>query len=90
DGKQRLSTIKEFLDGRSSDGRVFKLKGLRILTSLEGMSWKDLQNSDDWADRLSNEPLRTTVLRGWENESALYEIFYRLNSGSVKLSPMEL
>lgn len=90
DGKQRLSTIKEFLDGRSSDGRIFKLKGLRILTSLEGMSWRDLQSNDDWADRLSNEPLRTTVLRGWENESALYEIFYRLNSGSVKLSPMEL
>ncbi|MDR7154080.1 hypothetical protein J2W40_000883 [Sphingobium xenophagum] len=90
DGKQRLSTIKEFIDGRSSDGRVFKLKGLRILNTLEGMSWTDLRNNDDWADRLSNEPLRTTVLRGWENESALYEIFYRLNSGSVKLSPMEL
>ena len=77
DGKQRLSTIKEFLDGRSSDGRIFKLKGLRILTSLEGMSWRDLQSNDDWADRLSNEPLRTTVLRGWENESALYEVVSR-------------
>lgn len=90
DGKQRLTTIKEFLDGRSSDGRVFKLKGLRILSNLEGMTWNDLQANDDWADRLRNEPLRTTVLRGWENESVLYEIFYRLNSGSVKLSPMEL
>lgn len=54
------------------------------------MTWTDLQNTDDWADRLRNEPLRTTVLRGWQNESVLYEIFYRLNSGSVKLSPMEL
>jgi len=90
DGKQRLTTIKEFIDGHFSDGRSFKLKGLRILTNLEGMSWNDLQNNDDWADRLRNEPLRTTVLRGWENESVLYEIFYRLNSGSVKLSPMEL
>lgn len=90
DGKQRLSTIKEFIDGCYSDGKVFKLKGLRILTALENKTWADLQNNDDWGDRLRNEPLRTTVLRGWENESVLYEIFYRLNSGSVKLSPMEL
>ncbi|MFC4655672.1 DUF262 domain-containing protein [Rheinheimera marina] len=90
DGKQRLTTIKEFIDGKFSDGRVFKLKGLRILTSLEGKTWTDLQQNSDLADRLRHEPLRTTVLRGWENESVLYEIFYRLNSGSVKLSPMEL
>lgn len=90
DGKQRLNTIKEFIDGRYSDGKVFKLKGLRILTVLENKTWADLKSDDDWADRLRNEPLRTTVLRGWENESVLYEIFYRLNSGSVKLSPMEL
>lgn len=90
DGKQRLSTIKEFLDGRFSDGRPFKLKGLRILTDLEDMNWGDIQAFEDWGDRLRNEPLRTTVLRGWDNESVLYEIFYRLNSGSVKLSPMEL
>ncbi|WP_313301936.1 DUF262 domain-containing protein [Diaphorobacter sp.] len=90
DGKQRLSTIREFLDGFYSDGKVFKLKGLRILTALENKTWADLQSYDDWSDRLRNEPIRTTVLRGWENESVLYEIFYRLNSGSVKLSPMEL
>lgn len=90
DGKQRLNTIKEFIDGKYADGRVFKLKGLRILTELENMTWADLEQDDEWGDRLRNEPLRTTVLRGWENESVLYEIFYRLNSGSVKLSPMEL
>ncbi len=90
DGKQRLSAIREFIDGYYADGKVFKLKGLRILTALENKSWADLQSCEDWADRLNNEPIRTTVLRGWENESVLYEIFYRLNSGSVKLSPMEL
>lgn len=90
DGKQRLSTIREFIDGKYQDGKVFRLKGLRILKDLEDKNWEDLQNYEDWADRLSNEPIRTTVLRGWENESVLYEIFYRLNSGSVKLSPMEL
>lgn len=90
DGKQRLSAIKEFIDGRFADGRIFKLKGLRILKMLNDLTWDDLQSDADWSDRLSNEPIRTTVLRGWENEAVLYEIFYRLNSGSVKLSPMEL
>ncbi|MHA3902815.1 GmrSD restriction endonuclease domain-containing protein [Castellaniella sp. WN] len=90
DGKQRLNAIKEFIDGHYSDGKVFRLKGLRILKSLENKTWADLEGDEDWSDRLRNEPLRTTVLRGWKNESVLYEIFYRLNSGSVKLSPMEL
>lgn len=90
DGKQRLTAIKEFIDGFHADGSSFKLKGLRILTELNGNSWEDLQGEEDWADRLRNEPLRTTVMRGWDNEAVLYEIFYRLNSGSVKLSPMEL
>lgn len=30
------------------------------------------------------------MLKGLKNESVLYEIFYRLNSGRVKLSPTEL
>ena len=90
DGKQRLTAIKEFLDGEHADGRKFRLKGLRILSQLEGKTWQDLQDDDEWGSRLENEPLRTTVLRGWDNENVLYEIFYRLNSGSVRLSPMEL
>jgi hypothetical protein len=89
DGKQRLTAIKEFLDGKFSDDRPFKLRGMRMLTDLEGKTWPDLSDTD-WADRLQNEPIRTTVLRGWEEEKVLYEIFYRLNSGSVRLSPMEL
>ncbi len=90
DGKQRLTAIKEFLDGTYADGKAFKLRGLRMLKDdLEGKSWKDLKDTE-WADRLENEPIRTTVLRGWESEAVLYEIFYRLNSGSVRLSPMEL
>jgi hypothetical protein len=90
DGKQRLTTIKEFMDGRHLDGRKFKLRGLRILSKLEGMDWNELQKDATWGDRLANEPIRTTILRGWEKEAVLYEIFYRLNSGSVQLSPMEL
>ncbi|WP_169053534.1 DUF262 domain-containing protein [Alteraurantiacibacter aquimixticola] len=90
DGKQRLLTIKEFIDGRLPNGRHFRLKDLRVLTDLEGKKWDDLKDDPEAAAKLLNETQRTAVLRGWSDESVLYEIFYRLNSGSVKLSPMEL
>lgn len=90
DGKQRLLTIKEFIDGKLPNNRTFRLKDLRVLCELEGKSWQDIQKDPDTAAKLLNETQRTTVLRGWSDESVLYEIFYRLNSGSVKLSPMEL
>ena len=90
DGKQRLLTIKEFLDGRLPNGRHFKLKDLRVLHELEGQKWDDIKGDPEIAAKLLNETQRTAVLRGWADESVLYEIFYRLNSGSVKLSPMEL
>jgi hypothetical protein len=90
DGKQRLLAISEFLGDHIKDGKPFRLRGMRVLSELENKTWSEIQELDDWKDRLLNEPVRTTVLRGWKQESVLYEIFYRLNAGSVKLSPMEL
>ncbi len=90
DGKQRLTTIKEFLDGRYLTGRPFKLRRLQVLEQLNGQNWKFISKQPEWRDRFLNATLRTAVLRGWESEAVLYEIFHRLNSGSVRLSPMEL
>jgi len=90
DGKQRLLTIFEFLSGKTLDGKVFKLKGLRILTALEGKTWEEVRLIDDMEDQFLNETVRTTIVKNWKSQEVLYEIFYRLNSGSVQLSPMEL
>lgn len=90
DGKQRLLTIKEFLEGRLPSGRVFRLKKLRVLKEIEGACWGDLKEDPSWSQRLLNETQRTAVIRNWGDEPVLYEIFFRLNSASVKLSPMEL
>lgn len=90
DGKQRLLTIKEFLDGILPNGQTFRLKKLRVLKELEGKCWGDLQNGSLWSQHLLNHTQRTAVIRNWDEEPVLYEIFFRLNSGSVKLSPMEL
>lgn len=90
DGKQRLLTIKEFIDGWLPDGQKFRLKNLRVLSALEGHSWEDIEKNDDWRFGLLNQTQRTAVIRGWKDDRVLYEIFHRLNSGAVKLSPMEL
>lgn len=90
DGKQRLTTIKEFVDGSYLSGRKFNLRGLEVLSELNGKSWKVISKDSEWKDRFLNATLRTAVLKGWESEPILYEIFHRLNSGSVRLSPMEL
>nr|WP_281502122.1 DUF262 domain-containing protein [Loktanella sp. F6476L] len=90
DGKQRLLTIWEFLSGEMLDGKPFKLKGLRILKELEGLTWAEIKLLPDWEDQLLNETVRTTIVKNWDSQEVLYEIFYRLNSGSVQLSPMEL
>ncbi|MBY6069528.1 DUF262 domain-containing protein [Leisingera aquaemixtae] len=84
DGKQRLLALKGFIENE------FPLRKLRILRDLEGKKWQDIEGEEDWSDRLMNETQRTAVIKNWTNEKVLYEIFYRLNSGSVKLSPMEL
>lgn len=90
DGKQRLLTIKEFLDGKFPNGQKFRLKNLRVLSDLEGMTWEEIKQNEDWSFELLNQTQRTAVIRGWQDDRVLYEIFHRLNSGSVKLSPMEL
>ncbi|MDC0738716.1 DUF262 domain-containing protein [Cognatishimia sp. SS12] len=90
DGKQRLLTIQEFIDGKFPSGKKFRLKDLRVLSELEGLTWEDIKSDEEWSFELLNQTQRTAVIRGWENDRILYEIFHRLNSGSVKLSPMEL
>ncbi|MCJ8191066.1 DUF262 domain-containing protein [Sphingomicrobium aestuariivivum] len=90
DGKQRLTTIREFLDGEFLSGRKFKLRRLQVLDELNNKGWSEISKDAEWRDRFLNATLRTAVLRGWDSEPVLYEIFHRLNSGSVRLSPMEL
>lgn len=82
DGKQRLITINHFL----SDN--YKLKGLDIRPELNGLKYSELPGED--REYLDNSTIRSTVIRSWKDENFLYAIFYRLNSGSLALSPQEL
>lgn len=91
DGKQRLLTIKEFFDGELSDGRRFVVEGLTDLPEMNGKDWQHIAGSHGKLARSIEAALiRTAIIRGWRNDNVLYEIFHRLNAGSVRLSPMEL
>ena len=95
DGKQRLLSIMQFV-GSLDDPKPFKplrLKGLDILTQLNGKSLNDLRVSGSLTpgpEEFENRTIRTVVIRHWKHEAVLYHIFLRLNTGNVQLSPQEL
>jgi uncharacterized protein with ParB-like and HNH nuclease domain len=94
DGKQRLLSLRQF-SAKPNDElyKPLKLQGLEIRTDLEGMTLQDLETDPSKIDVLrafQNQTIRTVVIKGWPNESVLFLIFLRLNTGSVQLSPQEL
>ncbi|WP_075575097.1 DUF262 domain-containing protein [Lysobacter antibioticus] len=82
DGKQRLISIQDFLDNK------YPLRGLDLRSDLNGKTFEALDNADK--ERLENSTLRSTLIRNWKDENFLYAAFYRLNAGSLPLSPQEL
>ncbi|RGJ03057.1 DUF262 domain-containing protein [Bacteroides sp. D20] len=89
DGKQRLLTLAGFIDNEKYkywDRPV--LKGLKVLKELNRTKYIDL---DDKSKReFDNSSLRCTVITNFKDIQILYDIFYRLNSGSESLSTQEL
>lgn len=94
DGKQRLLAIRRF--GTSDQDAGFpplKLRGLKELNRLNNKTYANLQAELDLSDdraAFENSSIRTIVIRNWQNEEYLYEVFLRINTGSVQLSPQEL
>lgn len=93
DGKQRLLTMKQFA-APDSNFKSFKLRRLAFLNDVAfNMSFTDMQASlsaAEYAESLLVQPIRTIVVRNWQNPAILFNIFVRLNQGSLSLSPQEL
>ncbi|MET3954470.1 hypothetical protein ABIE52_001336 [Rhodococcus sp. OAS809] len=92
DGKQRLMTMKQFgaPEGQFS---AFKLTKLEFLEQLNGKGLDQIKKSGEtaeWVESFLSQPVRTIVVRNWGKTEVLYEIFRRLNQGSLPLSPQEL
>lgn len=94
DGKQRLLTIAGYIDNQTYNywDRP-KLRKLSVRTDLNNIDYTQLQSNDGLNEELrefSNASLRCTVITNFTQTDVLYDIFYRLNSGSVALSTQEL
>lgn len=92
DGKQRLVTLKQFAASDDSF-RPFKLKNLEFANELESLSFEDMSSSllhQAQTENFLAQPVRTIVVRNWKNPAVLYQVFLRLNQGSLPLSPQEL
>jgi len=83
DGQQRLRTFVEFC---KQDG--FKLSRLKILEDLNGKGYADLPQ--DLQERIDSYPIRVVKILKESHPEIKFDVFERLNRGSVKLSDQEL
>jgi Protein of unknown function DUF262 len=94
DGKQRLLTIAGlYLHNYRTYWTVERFSGLDVLRELNGVPLDEFLTSASWLKeqrQLANSDIRTTIITGFQDEEVLYDIFYRINTGSVPLSSQEL
>jgi len=82
DGQQRLRSFFDFMDGR------LKIKGLLVLTELSDKKFTEL--STEQKSKFKKATIHTIVIKKESQEDIRFEIFERLNTGSVQLNNQEL
>ena len=87
DGQQRILSAIRYFEGKF-DGRDFELK--KVDNRWEGKTFDELLERDQI--QLHDSVLRATVVQQLDpdDNTSVYHIFERLNTGAVKLSPMEI
>ncbi|MBD3338133.1 MAG: DUF262 domain-containing protein [Candidatus Lokiarchaeota archaeon] len=88
DGQQRLSSIFSFIDGRFPNGKFFRLSKIKILKEINQKLFSEIDES--YQDKLEEAPLSTIIVKKESDPELKFEIFERLNTGSVKLNDQEL
>ena len=88
DGQQRLTSFFAFIDGLFPDGRQFKLIGLNVHAELNGKKFNEL--TDDLQNKINSYGVHTITFLKNSSENLKFEIFERLNTGSVQLNDQEL
>lgn len=88
DGQQRLTSFFSFIDGSFPDGSSFKLKGLKVYKELNKKKFNELD--EKYQDAIRYCKLRTIIFRKESDPNLKFEIFERLNTGSVSLNDQEL
>lgn len=81
DGSQRVRTLAAFITNK------LRLNNLRTLDSLNGFCFKDFAPSRQ--RKFKNTPIRMIVLSDKANERVRNDMFDRINTSSLDLTPME-
>ena len=82
DGQQRLTTLITFVSNK------FPLRKLNRMASLNHKFFKDL--STPMQEKILDTPIRSIVIDAAKNSDLRYEVFERLNRGSMVLNEQEL
>lgn len=89
DGQQRLLTVKRFYDGLWDDRTPFLLTGVQH--AFEGKSYSTLTGNE--RSILDEAMIHAVVVQQdqpADDDSSIYEIFERLNTGGVQLTGQEI
>lgn len=83
DGQQRLTTIKEFVNGE------FRLSGLEYLgKEYNKRRFKDLDTK--YIQRIYRTQIAVNILDARSPKNVIYDIFRRVNTGGINLNPQEM
>ncbi len=82
DGVQRITTIANFVNG------LLKLANLETLTDLNQAKFSQLPSSI--SDLFMEREIDTIIIQSGTDPEIQFEVFGRLNQGSVSLNPQEL
>jgi hypothetical protein len=86
-------TIVSLYDTAYSRWRRPQFEGLYDKTELNGVALDAFASAEEYLSdfqRFRTAAIRCSVLSGWSSHDVLYDIFFRLNSGSVPLTGQEL
>src|SRR5574341_551482 len=82
DGQQRLTTLIRFVTNQ------FKLQKLQRLGSLNGKIFRELSERDQ--EKVTDATIRSIVIDAGTNHDLRYEIFERLNRGTMVVNEQEI
>ncbi len=82
DGQQRLRTFQDFLNDK------FKLAKLEIRDDVNDKFYSELPQRDK--DEIRKRSIRAIVILNESDDEIRYEVFERLNLGSIQLTPQEI
>lgn len=82
DGKQRLTTLFDYMDEK------FKLESLKILKEMNGKGFKDLTPLQQ--NKLEDYSLQLNVIKAPTSDRVIFDLFDRVNRGGVTLNNQEM